>query len=408
MIGQIQRALLFGVGLGLAMAPPAQADKRYFTWVDEHGNVHHTLIRDGADPLEARARKVEEARRSEGSEGNTTAADDARSRGSTEKPGEKPAAARRVENDHLQEPDEPVASTRDANEPGKATAAPEAVPRRSTRVPDSPRPASAEHSGNRAADDTEYTLENFPDGDALARDGFVRDGDPLPYFTWRDAHGNLRVDYYRPKPGFEKEPRAESAPSLTPGLVIESRPGVVPAANRETLAVLGIDRDGTLLQRWRERCCGGLPVTDLAQWDDSREFQLDLDDLAPTYRFASGESVYRLVRLPEPAAVSAFVAQVRSYIDNTVFVPTLVFLDEEMAVQRLVTDLAFDYAAENWHRLGYLEARVPVFPGRGERWLLILSRQQDQVGQTVIESEAGPRVLHHAHSGLLGLVQLAP
>ncbi|MEP1005556.1 MAG: hypothetical protein ABJG91_19400, partial [Marinobacter sp.] len=44
----------------------------------------------------------------------------------------------------------------------------------------------------------EYNLENYPDGNQLEKDGYVRPGEPKPYFTWRDAQGNLRVSYYQP------------------------------------------------------------------------------------------------------------------------------------------------------------------------------------------------------------------
>ena len=46
--------------------------------------------------------------------------------------------------------------------------------------------------------EAEYTLENYPDAEQLAKDGYIRPGQRQPYFTWRDAQGNIRVSYYQP------------------------------------------------------------------------------------------------------------------------------------------------------------------------------------------------------------------
>lgn len=256
-------------------------------------------------------------------------------------------------------------------------------------------------------DESEYTLENYPDGNELAKQGFIREGDPLPYFTWRDAQGNVRVDYYRPEAGFDKPREDRGVPALTSAVVIDgSRQPMIEQANADALEVLGIDKTESLLDAWVRQCCQHLPKKDLAEWDDSREFQLGFDDLAPEFQFSTGNSVYRLVELPEAGNSAAFVMQVRSYVKQGVFLPSLAFLDEDMATRRLVTELAFEYQPESWHSHGYLEARVPVFPRQGDRWLLIMSRAEDQAGQTVFETEEGTTVIRHAGHGLLGLAQM--
>ncbi|WP_236744244.1 hypothetical protein [Marinobacter similis] len=50
--------------------------------------------------------------------------------------------------------------------------------------------APAEEAGGAVSsegEETEFTLENYPDANELAKDGYVRPGERQPYFTWRDA-----------------------------------------------------------------------------------------------------------------------------------------------------------------------------------------------------------------------------
>lgn len=418
-----QRRPLIGLIVGglLIAGTSVSAADRYFTWVDEHGRVRHTLIKEETNPVDERAREVERAAKQQPAMGSS-----ATDKEST--PVDSPAPTQQVaEPDHVGPADE-ASTARSASSSvqtplpargesgltdevtaGNATARqPEsAAGRPATAKATQPAPDKPQQSGAATPTDDEYTLENYPDGDELAKKGFIREGDPLPYYTWRDAQGNVRVDYYRPEPGFEKASAANDGPALSSALVLDgSRQSLPDRVNRETLKVLGIDRTESLIQSWMDQCCEGLPVKDLADWDDSREFQLDFDDLAPEFTFSTGDSIYRLVRLPEGKGVTAFVLQLRTYIDHGVFVPTLAFLDKDMQTQRLVTDLVFDFRPESWHSHGFLEARVPVFPDRGDHWLLIMSRQEDQAGQTVVETEKGPEVIPHADHGLLGLAQI--
>ena len=78
-----------------------------------------------------------------------------------------------------------------------------------------------------------------------------------------------------------------------------------------------------------------------------------------------------------------------------------------MTPVRLVTDLVMAFTPENWHRRGYLEAWVPAFPDRGERWLLIFTNAEDLAGQTVTETRHGPKALSHSTEGELGLELVA-
>ena len=87
-------------------------------------------------------------------------------------------------------------------------------------------------------------------------------------------------------------------------------------------------------------------------------------------------------------------------------VPSLVVLAGKLEQLRLVTYLVMEFTPENWHRRGYLEAWVPAFPGQGERWLVLFTREQDLEGQTVIETRAGPEKIPHIRHGEIGLMQV--
>ncbi|ROU01647.1 hypothetical protein EB809_04120 [Marinobacter sp. R17] len=417
----IQHRLGLFIGIGLsAVASFSHGDDRYFTWVDEQGRVHSSLIKEEENPVQKRIKAVESGKKagatsSESASIKTTSEHPAATVKDPEPVAPKTAPKVEIERNADVSLPAPESDVPAANTPPKSPAE-QNKPERVAREPKpNPGPEDTTEAAETAAEepsappkaDSEYNLENYPDGDELAKKGFVREGDPLPYYTWRDANGQVRVDYYRPEPGFEKKSQGREAPRLSEAMVIDGRsPAASQKANPETLAVLGIDQTETLLQSWQDRCCNDLPVKDLAEWDDSREFQVDLDDMAPEFRFSTGSSVYRLVKLPTASESGAFVMQVRSYENHGVFVPTLVFLDEGMQARRMVTDLVFDYRPENWHRQGYIEARVPVFPDHGDRWLLIMSRGSDQAGQTVLEADGAPQVIHHAAQGMVSLAQL--
>ncbi len=274
--------------------------------------------------------------------------------------------------------------------------------------------APAEDAGgtvSSASEETEFTLENYPDANELAKDGYVRPGERQPYFTWRDAQGNVRVSYFQPDTRSDVEKGFIAPPiELTPASVYHSGPDIEPVQtdNQEGLdayAVLGIEGGGDYFERFREFCCLGLETRDAVQWQQGREFGVNVTELSPTHNFLTGISPYQLVDLDSVAQGPDFIMRIRSYAQNGVFVPSLAFLDRNFEPVRLVTDLVTPYEPETWSRRGFLEAWVPVFPGLGERWVVLYTRSADLAGQTVIETGAGrkPKVIPHVTEGEVGL-----
>ncbi|MDC0662067.1 MalM family protein [Marinobacter sp. SS21] len=269
------------------------------------------------------------------------------------------------------------------------------------QAPAPAQPAPAEHD--------QYNLENYPDGNELEAAGFVREGAPQPYFTWRDAQGNVRVSYYRPDTKAMDEDATVMPPvALTPASIYHAsdraplQPGAgdTPAAFR----VLGIEAPKqSEFQRWASQCCERLGLIQVEEWQSGREFSVRVDGESPTHDFSSGRSRYRLIRLPPDELPPSFVLRLRSFNDEGLFVPSVAFLDSSLEPVRIVTDLVAAYTPESWHSHGYLQAYLPVFPARGERWLLLYTRDTDLNNQTVVDDGPRPRVIPHRQAGLLGL-----
>jgi hypothetical protein len=262
-------------------------------------------------------------------------------------------------------------------------------------------------------EENEYTLENYPDAAELEKDGYVRPGERQPYFTWRDAEGNVRVSYYRPDTRSDIQKGLIEPPvQITEASIYHADPDgadqtPVEGYDPDAFAILGIEAPtDDFFDRFTATCCESLDVRSRQGWQSGREFGVTLSDEASTHPFLTGNSPYQLIALPDPDKHRSLVIRLRSYARDGVFVPSLVFLDEKMAPLRLVTDLVMDFTPENWHRRGYLEAWVPAFPGQGERWLVLFTREQDLKGQTVIETRFGPQKIPHIRRGEIGLMQV--
>jgi hypothetical protein len=267
----------------------------------------------------------------------------------------------------------------------------------------------------------EFNLRNFPDGNALEERGYVRPGDPEPYFTWRDAQGEVRVSYYRAdtrsavEKGEIKPPLQLTEASVYQAGAQNADNSLPEGADPFAPAVLGLGEDNApFFKRWKDACCENLDRSDYVEWEIGREFGVNVQESALAHDFITGSSRYRLVQLPHTqdthggeasraTEVKDFILRLRSFNRKGMFVPSVAFLDSEFRPVRLVTDLVADYVPETWSRHGYLRSHIPVFPSRGERWLLIYTTAQDLGEQTVIETRYGPRAIDHQPTGELGL-----
>lgn len=272
-------------------------------------------------------------------------------------------------------------------------------------------PSDQAETPSEAAVEDEYTADNYPDAEELRRKGYVREEDGQPYFTWRDADGNVRTSYYQPDTRTDEEkgrvlPSVETTPATVyhaDEALLESAP--VEGHDPNAFAILGIKDTGDgYLTRFSETCCQTLDVQNHERWQEGREFGVPLKESVPEHPFLTGLSPYQLIALPKEEQRGERVFRLRSYASKGVFVPSVVFLDGQLRPVRLVTDMVSDFEPENWHRRGYLEARISVSNARNERWMLIFTRSDDLAGQTVIDTRRGPRKIPHVKTGEIGLI----
>src|SRR5690606_20096895 len=137
-------------------------------------------------------------------------------------------------------------------------------------------------------------LENYPDGNDLEQAGYIRPGDPMPYFTWLDAAGNVRVSYFTPDTRTDVEKGLIRPPvRLTPASTYQpdetGQDANAPTANPETLAILGVEQEGeSWFQRWSEVCCAQLRTAEPQAWVAGREFPVRIASDAETHSFSTG------------------------------------------------------------------------------------------------------------------------
>ncbi|MBN7769454.1 hypothetical protein KUV44_03220 [Marinobacter daepoensis] len=285
---------------------------------------------------------------------------------------------------------------------------PESQPEESKETLSPSEPVSDEGVALALETAAEYTADNYPDGNELAKNGFVRPGQRQPYFTWLDADGVVRVSYFTPDTRGEVQKKGDNAPvTLTEASVYlpsgQEHHAPVEGYDPDAFAILGIADTASFFSVFAQRCCEQLPARDFQEWQEGREFGVRFEKDTPRHRFSTGDSPYKLIALPSGAFVPGFVMRIRSYEQEGVLVPSLAFLDKNLKPLRVVTDLVFDYQPESWHKRGYLEGWVPAFPGQGERWLVLYTRPQDLAGQTTLDSGSSVRAVPHTTVGELGI-----
>ncbi|MGF2735125.1 MalM family protein [Marinobacter sp. DUT-1] len=259
----------------------------------------------------------------------------------------------------------------------------------------------------------EYTLDNYPDAEQLARDGYVRPGEPRPYFTWRDAEGNIRVSYYTPDTRTDvQKGRVQPPVEITSASIHQPGAAPVPEApvegyDPDAMAILGVDEEASFFSQFAVSCCQNLSTVERQSWISGREFEVNIGDASDRHDFATGTSPFALVALPDARQHPDFVFRLRSFVRDGLFVPSLAFLDEELRPVRVVTDMAMGFEPESWHSRAYLQAWIPAFPARGERWMVIFTRSDDLRNQTVVETGQGPKPIPHVSTGELGLELVA-
>lgn len=246
----------------------------------------------------------------------------------------------------------------------------------------------------------EFNLDQYP-----AAEDRQREQEKL-FYSWRDAEGrtfNTPYLYEEESMGRvmrEHEPsKASEARVTTSGGV--AAPGFRADSEAANLLGLGADAENRL-DAFAENCCQSLPRLDYRRLERETTLSISLDESTTAHRFETGESRFALVRLPEDPEQS--LVRIRSFIrENGFFVPNAVFLDGKFRPVRLVTDLVLEHTQETWRHYGYMEARIALRPGSGERWVALFSRPEDIRTSTEVGEEGRRARLTHEPRGSLAL-----
>lgn len=337
----------YGVfALLIALVPLAHAD-RYYTWVDEYGRVRHTLIPEKPQPAKS-------AHKDSGTE----------------------AGKEREESDStpngLEQVDGQAGTT----------------------------PASAQTAGSDGFSESDYI-----DAEELQRQGYVRAEEERRFYTWMDHNGVIQSSPYPPATaGGTSSPRPDSGKRISPFLQIERyqhHPPVDQARVDEfarRLFQLDQPPQGRL-GRLSQHCCADLSSSEIVEMDLENGYTLEFDADSDKYPFATGDSVYQLIRLP--ASRHEYMLRIQSFVKGEVFYPALVFLNDRFEPRRLVANVVHDFEPENWFRYGYLEGWVNVEPQHNDTYLLILTLKEDLNRHSMVKRKKRDVPVKHSQQGLL-------
>ena len=129
------------------------------------------------------------------------------------------------------------------------------------------------------------------------------------------------------------------------------------------------------------RCCGQLRGGDFTPLSaDEPRFE-ELERFSPSFDFPMGRSYYVALKLP--ASRQAYGLRVRSFANRQLVYPSLLFLDEAKRPARLVSDAVYQLHPETWYRYAFIEGTVKVRAERGERYVLLLTTDDDRGLQTL-------------------------
>ncbi len=248
----------------------------------------------------------------------------------------------------------------------------------------------------------EFNLEQYPDaGDKNSS----RESEEL-FYSWRDAQGRIHnTPYLYGEEALGQVMREPEPVRASEARVTTSGAAAAPGFRRdsEAAAILGVGEGSeTRLDAFAQQCCGALPRLDYQKLEPERTLPVDLGEEADVYRFATGDSRFALVRLPQDPEQS--LLRVRSFIrDGGFFLPNAVFLDGGFRPVRMVTDIVMEYSPETWRRYGHMEARLALKPDSGERWLVVFTRPEDLESGTRVGEQGKRRRLTHEPVGSLSL-----
>lgn len=343
------------IGLALVAASAQASNGRYLTWVDDRGGVHNTFV-DG--------RFGEQQRQ----------------------------ASRRIERSDQARMSDPAAT----RWPGSQNAG-ESKRRYFTWVDAGGNLQNSFYAGEQQTAGQDVLLPNgersaeYIDADVLEGRGFVRSEHGSPYYTWVDEQGRM---HNSPVPqeraakgrvaaepsraiGFSEGRQVQfgSRAPLLPGLDGQQSPAL-----RALLAGSEAPGEG-LYQNLLEQCCGQLAEEAFTELSAEEPRYEELNRFSPSFDFPMGRSYYAALKLPR--SQRTYGLRIRSFANQQLVYPSLLFLDEAKRPTRLVSDAVYQLHGETWYRYAFIEGTVPVKAAEGERYVLLLTTDEDRHLQTL-------------------------
>lgn len=346
------RSLLFVLMLLPLMQ--AGASSRYLTWVDERGRVHNTFVdtrfADQQRLARHRAEQSEQARLGEGGAwpGRAPSTGESKRRYFTWVDG----------NGQLQNSFYAGAQVAGASDRDQVLA-----------------------SGERAGD--------YIDSAVLEGRGFTREGQDGAYYTWVDEQGRMRNSTVPVQRRGADAGTPTSSVRYSEGRQIEfesSKPALPMLDGQPTAAMQALlegsqVRGDSLYGELSTRCCGQLRESDFTVLSAEEPRYEELDRFSPSFDFPMGRSYYAALKLP--ASRQSYGLRVRSFANRQVVYPSLLFLDEAKQPTRLVSDAVYQLHPETWYRYAFIEGTVQVRAERGERYVLLITTDEDRSLQTL-------------------------
>jgi hypothetical protein len=345
------------IGLTVLATFAAQASNgRYLTWVDDLGRVHNTFV-DNSYSSQQRSAQQQINQRDQ---------------------------TRMAEQTHV-------------NWPGAATGV-ETKRRYFTWVDASGNMQSSFYAGAQQLDGQQnLTLANgqhasdYIDAEAFEDHGFVRSENGNPYYTWADEQGRMHNS------PISAEQRAAGLRNAAPASKIKYTEGHQVDFTKPPADLPGLDgqitpamqallsgskeRTAGLYQSLQGSCCVQLPDSAFTELSVDEPRYRELNKLSPSFDFPMGRSYYSAVKLP--SSQHAYGLRVRSFANKQVVYPSLLFLDASKHPTRLVSDAVYQLHAETWYSYAFIEGTIAVNALAGERYVLLLTTNEDRNVQTL-------------------------
>ncbi|MDN6858223.1 MalM family protein [Pseudomonas sp. CAN2814] len=283
-------------------------------------------------------------------------------------------------------------------------------------------------AGQVASGKADYVLPNgdhsaeYIDAESYEDRGFVRSENGSPYFTWVDEKGQVRnspITADQRAATFRQHDDGGSHIAFTEGRQIDlkARPSNLPGldgmgeqtdAMKALLQGSGKTLDDLYVDL-QQRCCDQMGDGDFTELSVEEPRYEELNRFSPSFDFPMGKSYYVAMKLPSSQRV--YGLRVRSFANHQVVYPSLLFLDEHKRPTRLVSDAVYKLNPETWYRYAFIEGTVPVRANQGERYVLLLTTDEDRSLQTLDNkpykrpledlavNEAGMKVREHGDQG---------